>query len=83
MFCNKNYSFVIKLKSASDSLTQLKEKMAEWIENGACLGWLIDRKKRQVHIYRLHQDPEILQNPIQISGDPELPGFMLPMAKIW
>ena len=75
--------FVIELKSASDSLTRLKEKMVEWIENGACLGWLIDRKKRQVHIYRPNQEPEILHEPTQVSADPELPGFTLLMSKIW
>lgn len=75
--------FVIELKSASDSLTKLKKKMEEWIENGACLGWLIDRKKWQVYIYRPDREPEILDAPQQVSGDPELPGFRLPMAKIW
>ncbi len=75
--------FVIELRSASDTLSGLQTKMQEYIENGTLLGWLIDRKNQTVYIYRPNQDPEILENPSQVSGDPELPGFSLLMAKIW
>jgi Uma2 family endonuclease len=57
--------------------------MVEYLENGAMLGFLIDRKQRQVHIYRPNQAPEILDHPDAVSGDPELPGFQLQMARIW
>ena len=75
--------FVVELRSASDTLTRLQEKMEEYMANGACLGLLIDRKNRTVHRYRPGQLPEILDNPDQVSCDPELPGFMLKMAKVW
>ncbi len=55
----------------------------EYIDNGALLGFLIDRKNRKVYIYRPNQEPEILDNPETVNGDPELPGFVLRMAKIW
>ena len=75
--------FVIELRSASDPLTSLQDKMQEYMANGALLGWLIDRKNRTIHIYRPNREPEILDNPEIVSGDPELPGFVLRMAKIW
>ena len=75
--------FVIELRSASDSLITLQAKLQEYIENGAVLGWLIDLKQRQVHIYRPNQAIEILENPEAVTGDPELPGFILKMAKVW
>jgi len=75
--------FVIKLRSASDTLSTLQKKMEEYIANGTLLGWLIDRQNRQVYIYRPHRQLEILQDPQTISGDPELLGFQLVMAKIW
>lgn len=75
--------FVIELRSASDTLSGLKAKMQEYIDNGALLGWLIDRNNRVVYIYRPHQAPQELENPAQVSGAPELPGFTLAMAKIW
>jgi Uma2 family endonuclease len=75
--------FVIELRSASDRLTTLQEKMQEYIDNGALLGLLIDRKERTVHLYRPQQIPQILENPAEIQCDPELPGFILKMSSIW
>jgi Uma2 family endonuclease len=75
--------FVIELRSSSDTLVGLQEKMQEYIDNGAVLGFLIDRKNRSVHVYRPNQEPQILDNPEMVEGDPELPGFGLRMAKIW
>jgi Uma2 family endonuclease len=75
--------FVIELRSASDTLIYLQTKMQEYIDNGIFLGWLIDRKNRQVYIYRPDRSPEVLDRPEFVTGDPELPGFGLQMAKIW
>jgi Uma2 family endonuclease len=75
--------YVIELQFFSDALARLQDKMQEYIANGTMLGWLIDRKNRTVQIYRPNQEPEILNQPETVSGDPELPGFMLRMAKIW
>ncbi|MEQ9233222.1 Uma2 family endonuclease [Coleofasciculus sp. E2-BRE-01] len=75
--------FVIELRSQSDTLSGLRKKMQEYIDNGTLLGLLIDRKNRNVYIYRPNQEPEILENPETVSGEPVLPGFVLRMAKIW
>ncbi|MGF1604238.1 MAG: Uma2 family endonuclease [Thermosynechococcaceae cyanobacterium] len=75
--------FVIELRSASDTLASLQHKMQEYISNGARLGLLIDRKNRTAHIYRPDQPCEILENPREVSCEPELPGLKLQMVKIW
>jgi len=75
--------FVIELRSASDTISSLQTKMAEYLANGTILGWLIDRKNRQAYIYRPDQEPVILNDPQRVNGNPELPGFELVMAKIW
>lgn len=75
--------FVVELRSSSDTLASLKEKMEEYIVNGVRLGLLIDRKSRQVHIYRPNRLPEILDNPESVSCEPEMSMFALKMAKIW
>ena len=75
--------FVVELRSSSDTLIGLQAKMQEYIENGAVLGFLIDRKNRTVHSYRRDRTPEILEQPETVSGDPEMPRFVLQMAKIW
>lgn len=76
--------FVVELRSASDNLKPLQEKMQEYMrEPGVQLGWLIDRKNRRVYIYRPGLADECLENPATVSGDPVLPGFLLNMSKIW
>ena len=75
--------FVIELRSSSDILSSLQDKIQEYIDNGALLGLLIDRKNRTVHVYRPNHIPEVLDAPISVSAEPELPGFILQMAKIW
>ncbi|MBD2681219.1 MULTISPECIES: Uma2 family endonuclease [Nostoc] len=76
--------FVVELKSPSDNLQTLKEKMEEYMnEPGIQLGWLIDRKQRKVYIYRPGLSEECLDNPASVSGDPILPGFILNMSKVW
>lgn len=74
--------FVVELRSASDSLKELQDKMQEYIDNGARLGWLIDRKNGRVEIYRPLQDVEILENPTTVSGEDVLPEFVLDLSPI-
>ncbi|OCR01656.1 hypothetical protein BCD67_13590 [Oscillatoriales cyanobacterium USR001] len=76
--------FLVELRSASDNLKPLQEKMVEYMrESGIKLGWLIDRKHRRVYIYRPGLPVECLENPATVSGEPFLPGFVLNMSKIW
>ncbi|WP_413773979.1 Uma2 family endonuclease [Nostoc sp. MG11] len=67
--------FVIELRSESDNLRILQDKMQEYIDNRTQLGWLIDRKQRQVFIYRPHTAVEVLNNLKTLSDESLLPGF--------
>jgi Uma2 family endonuclease len=75
--------FVVELRSKTDSLKDLQNKMKEYVENGAQLGWLIDSANKKVHVYRQNQEVEILNAPNEISGGPLLPGFVLPLKGFW
>ncbi|MEC4803481.1 MAG: Uma2 family endonuclease [Jaaginema sp. PMC 1079.18] len=75
--------FVVELRSASDSLQSLQEKMQEYLANGARLGWLIDPKNRTVTVYRVGLEVEILSNPTELLGEEVLPGFVLNMRRVW
>ena len=74
--------FVIELRSPSDGLSALQDKMHEYMENGAQLGWLIDPPAGQVFVYRPGAPVERLEAPDGISADPVLPGFRLELAEI-
>ncbi len=69
--------FVIELRSRTDSLTQLQEKMQEYLNSGLRLGWLINPQAQQVEIYLPNQTVEIVQLPATLSGEDVLPGFVL------
>ncbi len=75
--------FVIELRSPSDTLTATRQKMEEYRENGTRLGWLINRQGKQVEIYRLGKEVEVLNFPTTISGEDVLPGFCLNLELIW
>ncbi len=75
--------FVVELRSSSDTLSDLQAKMREYMENGACLGWLLDPKHRRVEIYRPGKRVEVLENPVELSGEDILPGFILKLNKLW
>lgn len=75
--------FVIELRSPSDSLPTLQEKMVEYAANGALLGWLIDPLSRRVLVYRPGREMEEVAAPVQMSGEPLLRGFRLQMAALW
>ncbi len=75
--------FVIELRSRTDNLLKLQEKMLEYRDNGVQLGLLINPQDRQVEIYSLGREPEILQSPNSVNCDRVLPGFSLDLTRIW
>jgi Uma2 family endonuclease len=75
--------FVLELRSPSDALRMLQDKMQEYIDNGASLGWLIDPIERMVYVYRPGTSVDRLEAPEEVSGEPVLPGFMLQLGSIW
>ena len=75
--------FVLELLSPTDSLEKTQAKMQEYINNGVRLGWLIDRDRRYVEIYRSDQPVEALTSPEKLSGADVLPGLFLDMNIVW
>ncbi|MDZ8023435.1 MAG: Uma2 family endonuclease [Nostoc sp. SerVER01] len=69
--------FIIELRSQSDSLKTLQQKMQEYIENGLRLGWLINPQAKQVEVYRPAHPVEVVKMPALLSGEEVLPGFEL------
>jgi len=73
--------FVIEVRSASDSLKPIQEKMEEYMENGALLGFLIDPVKQKAWIYRKNSTPELVEGfSGNLSGENVMPGFELPLS---
>jgi Uma2 family endonuclease len=75
--------FLIELRSATDNLRPLQEKMQEYQRLGVRLGLLIDPKNQQVAIYRPGQGAEVLESPPSIDCGEVMPGFVLSLSRIW
>lgn len=75
--------FVVELRSKSDSLKNLQDKMQEYLENGLLLGWLIDIQNQTVEIYRPQKSREVLQKPSVLTGDSILLNFSVNLDFLW
>lgn len=84
--------FIVELRSPSDRVADLQEKMQEYLGNGLRLGWLIDPQEKRVLVYRPGDRPgdrpdanapEMLEAPDEVRGDPVLPDFALRLRAIW
>jgi Uma2 family endonuclease len=75
--------FVIELMSPIDNLEELQQKMSEYISCGVQLGWLINPDAKQVEIYRIDRDKQIIFNPSSLSGEDILPGLTVDLSDIF
>ena len=75
--------FVIELLSPTDNLSTTQQKMAEYINCGTKLGWLIDPDAKQVGIYRLGEDKETINNPSSLTGENILLGLTVDLSNIF
>lgn len=75
--------FVVELRSPSDLLHEQQAKLDEHIACGARLGWLIDPIGGRAYIYRPGRAAEVLERPLELRGDPELPGLVIDLRPIW
>ena len=75
--------FVIELRSRTDNLKPLQQKMQEYRRLGVRLGLLINPQSQAVEIYRPGQDVEVLKSPETIDCGEVMPGFILSLSRIW
>ena len=76
-------SFIVELKSYSDTIEELKLKVVEWMENGCKLGWLVDVDNETVYIYEENKPERVIQGFDQtLSGEPVLPGFEFILSEL-
>ena len=75
--------FVIEVRSNSDRLKPLQAKMAEYLTQGAQLGWLIDPENRSVEIYRADGEVEKRSGIDTIDGEGPVAGFVLDLVSVW
>jgi Uma2 family endonuclease len=75
--------FVIEVKSESDRLKALRNKMREYLKQGAQLGWLITPQTRTVEIYRANGEVTTRAGVDKIEGEGPVAGFVLDLTYVW
>lgn len=79
-------NFVVEVKSSSDNLKTLKEKMKTvWIANGVELGWLIDISTETIYVYQAGKtkvEETVGFSNTSLSADPIVPGFSLDLGRL-
>ncbi len=75
--------FVTELRSESDRPRALREKMSEWLSNGAQLGWLIDPGAQTVEIYRPGFEAVTRGGVVSVKGEEPVAGFVPDLVPVW
>ena len=75
--------FVIELRSQTDRIRVLRDKMEEWLANGARLGWLLDADARMIEIYRPGIEAETRSGVTTLAGEGPVDGLVLDLAPVW
>lgn len=74
---------VVEILSPSDVFEDIKEKIDLYQKYRVPLIWVIDPHDRTVTIYRLDAEPELVNIRQELTGEPFLPGFRVPVAEIF
>ena len=75
--------FVIEVRSESDRLAALQDKMRMWLANGAEVAWLVDPSRKTVEVYRPGREAEVLEGGSAVEGDGPVAGFVLELGRVW
>jgi Uma2 family endonuclease len=74
---------VVEILSPNDVEEQINEKVDDYLSAGVALAWVIDPHDRTVLIYRPGAEPELVNVRQDLSGEPHLPGFRVPVAQLF
>ena len=75
--------FIVEVVSPSSSFREQREKMQEWLSEGARLAWLVDPFRDTVHIYRPGSEAELLERPDVLSGEDVCDGLVVSLKRVW
>ncbi|MBW4620593.1 MAG: Uma2 family endonuclease [Cyanosarcina radialis HA8281-LM2] len=74
---------IVEIKSSTDRVKTLREKVKMFLKLGAKVGILIDPDKLTVTIYRLDREPLVLASEDTLTITELLPGWELKVAQLW
>lgn len=76
-------TLAVEILSPSDRTEDIEEKVGEYLRVGVPLVWVVSTRFRTVTVFRPGAEPELFNVRQEISGEPHLPGFRVPVAEIF
>lgn len=73
----------VEIVSPRDTVEALHEKINDYRAAGVPLIWIVDPYLRTVEIIRAGEGPALVNDRQELTGDPYLPGFRVPVAKLF
>jgi Uma2 family endonuclease len=73
----------VEVNSPSDTVSEVESKVAEWLEFGSRIVWVVSPKLRNVTVYRSLTDIVILTEKDTLDGGEVIPGFQISVAEIF
>jgi Uma2 family endonuclease len=73
----------VEVVSPSDTMEEVEEKVAEWLDAGTRLVWVVLPRRRIIKVYRSSTEVTILTDKDELDGQDVVPGFRLPVARVF
>jgi Uma2 family endonuclease len=73
----------VEVLSPGDVVSEVEQKVGEWLDAGSRLVWVVSPKMRTVTVYRSRTDIEILTEKDSLDGGVVVPGFAYPITKLF
>ncbi len=76
-------TLVVEILSPSDTIEDVNEKIDTYLAAKVALIWIIDPYRRTVTVYKPDSEPMLFNVRDELSADPHLPGFRIPVARLF
>ncbi len=76
-------TLAVEILSPSDTQEDIDERVDELLEAGVALIWIINPHHQTVLVYRPDEAPVLYNVNQELTAEPHLPGFRVPVAEIF
>ena len=73
----------VEVLSPGDRTGEVRAKVADWLNAGTSLVWVIDPRRRDARVFRADGSQSMLSDSESLNGETTLPGFSLPLASLF
>lgn len=73
----------VEILSPSDLHEDVSEKVRKYLLAGVKLVWVVDSDFETVTVHRNDAQPQLFNNEQHLTGEPYLPGFLVPVASLF